>query len=175
MSINNIELRQVDDYEAEILKNKEDAKFKTKMEGTWYYDETGPQFVAETKTSTGSVTFSLSHPNFSGPGPFPSPMSYGLFWMAGCVSATFMTAAEKKKIAIKSLKTKIEADLNYLRQFGLGEEPLIYEFRVFFDVETEASDAQIEELRKAALDGCMAMYTIKNAIPLTLTISKQQV
>ncbi len=37
-------------------------------------------------------------------------MAYGLFWMVGCVSSTFMTAAEKKKIAVKSLKAKIEAD-----------------------------------------------------------------
>lgn len=173
MTLNNIDLKQVDEYEAEILKDKEEAKFTTKMEGTWCYDESGPQFTADTKTSSGCITFTLSHPNFSGPGPCPSPMSYGLFWMAGCVSSTFMTAAEKKGIAIKSLKTKIEADLNYLKQFNLGEEPLISEFRIFFDVETDASDAEVEVLRKAALDGCMAMYTIQHAIPLSLTISKK--
>ena len=172
MSLNNIDLVQVDEYEAEILKNKEEAKFTTKMEGTWQYDESGPQFSADTKTNKGSVTFSLSHPNFSGPGPFPSPMSYGLFWMVGCVSSTFMTAAEKKKIAVKSLKAKIEADLNYSKQFNLGEEPLISAYRVFFDVDTDASDAEVEELRQAALAGCMAMYTIQHAIPLNLTVNR---
>lgn len=173
MTLNNIDLKQVDEYEAEILKNKEEARFTTKMEGTWCYDESGPQFTGDTKTNKGPVSFSLSHPNFSGPGPCPSPMSYGLFWIAGCASATFMTAAEKKEIVIKSLKTKIEADLNYLKQFNLAEEPLISEYRIFFDVETDASDAEVEELKKAALDGCMAMYTVKNAIPLSLTVSKK--
>jgi uncharacterized OsmC-like protein len=173
MSLNNIDLKQVDEYEEEILEDREEAYFTTKMEGTWLYDESGPQFTADTKTSKGTVTFSLSHPNFSGPGPFPSPMSYGLFWIAGCVSSTFMTAAEKNRIRIKSLQTKIEADLNYTKQFDLGDEPLVGEYRIFFDVETDASDAEIEMLRRAALDGCLAMYTIQHAVPLNLTVSKK--
>lgn len=172
MTLNNIDLKQVDVYEEEILKNREEALFTTKMEGTWLYDESGPQFIADTKTSQGTVTFSLSHPNFSGPGPFPSPMSYGLFWMVGCVCSTFMTAAEKKKIHIRSLKARIEADLNYTKQFNLGEEPLISEYRVFFCVDTKATDVEIEELKRAALEGCMAMYTIQHAIPLNLTINR---
>ncbi|MDD3574351.1 OsmC family protein [Methanospirillum sp.] len=173
MSINNIDIKQVDEYEADILEDREEAYFTTKMEGTWQYDESGPQFTADTKTSQGFVTLSLSHPNFSGPGKFPSPMSYGLFWIAGCVSSTFMTAAEKRNIKVKSLKTKIEADLNYLKQFDLEDEPLVGEYRINFDVETDASDADIEMLRKAALDGCLAMYTIQNIVPLNLTVTRK--
>lgn len=173
MSLNNIDLPQIDEYEALIRKNKDEARFTTKMEGTWLYDETGPQFSADAKTKNGTVTFSLSHPNFSGPGVSPSPMSFGLFWMAGCVSATFMSSAEKKKIKIDSLKTRIEADLNYLAQFNLGEEPLISAYRVFFDVESSASESAIEELRQDALKGCMAMYTIQNPVPLTLTVTRK--
>jgi len=172
MSLNNIDLQQIEEYEAEIRKNKDEAKFTTKMEGTWLYDESGPQFSADAKTKDGAVTFTLSHPNFAGPGSSPSPMSYGLFWMAGCVSATFMSSAEKKKIKINSLKTKIEADLNYLDQFGLGNEPLISAYRVFFDVVTDATDAEVEQLRLDALHGCMAMFTIQHKVPLSLTVSK---
>ncbi len=173
MTLNNIDLAQIDAYEAEIRKNPKEAEFTTKIEGTWLYEEGGPQFSADAKTKNGVVTFSLSHPNFSGPGPSPSPMAYGLFWMAGCASATFMSAAEKKNIKITSLKTTIEADLNYLKQFKLGEQPLISAYRLFFEVQSAASDEEIEGLRLDALNGCMAMYTIQNAIPLNLSVVRK--
>ncbi|HWQ65233.1 MAG TPA: OsmC family protein, partial [Methanospirillum sp.] len=173
VTLNNIDLAQIDAYEAEIRANPKEAEFTTKIEGTWLYEEGGPQFSADAKTKNGVVTFELSHPNFSGPGPCPSPMAYGLFWIAGCASATFMSAAEKKNICISSLKTKIEADLNYLKQFKLGEEPLVSAYRLFFEVQSDASDEDIEGLRLDALNGCMAMYTIQNPVPLKVTVIKQ--
>lgn len=173
MTLNNIDLAQIDAYEAEIRKNPKEAKFTTKIEGTWLYKEDGPQFSADAKTKNGMVTLSLSHPNFSGPGLSPSPMAYGLFWIAGCASATFMSAAEKKNIRISSLKTTIEADLNYLKQFNLGNDPLVSSYRLFFEVKSEASDEDIEGLRLDALNGCMAMYTIQNPIPLDLTVVRK--
>jgi uncharacterized OsmC-like protein len=174
LTLNNIDLAQIDAYESAIRKNPGEAEFTTRMEGTWCYQEGGPQFTADAKTKDGTMTFSLSHPNFAGPGACPSPMSYGLFWMAGCASATFMSAAEKRKIRIKSMKTSIEADLNYLRQFNLGDQPLISAYRLEFSVTSEASDAEIEELRIAALNGCMAMFTVQNAVPLKMTVKKEK-
>lgn len=173
LTLNNIDLAQIDAYEGEIRKNPKEAEFTTKIEGSWLYEEGGPQFTADAKTKNGAVTFSLSHPNFAGPGPCPSPMAYGLFWMAGCASATFMSAAEKKNIKISSLKTTIEADLNYLKQFNLGEQPLVSEYRLFFAVKSDATAEEIEGLRLDALNGCMAMYTIQNPVPLTLSVTKQ--
>lgn len=173
MTLNNIDLAQIDAYEAEIRAHPEEAKFTTKIEGAWFYEEGGPQFSADTKTKNGMVTFSLSHPNFSGPGPCPSPMAYGLFWIAGCACATFMSAAEKKNIRISSLKTRIEADLNYLKQFKMSEEPLVSAYRLFFEVKSDASDEEIEGLRLDALNGCMAMYTIQNPVPLNLSVIRQ--
>ena len=173
MSLNNIDLDQIDAYEAEIRSNPKEALFTTKIEGMWLYEESGPQFSAEVKTNNGPVTFSLSHPNFSGPGPCPSPMAYGLFWIAGCASATFMSSAEKKNIRISSLKTRIEADLNYLKQFNLAESPLVSAYRIFFEIQSDASDGEIEGLRLDALNGCMAMYSIQNPVPLDLKVLKQ--
>ena len=174
LSLNNIDLVQVETYEREIKQNPQEAEFTTRLEGVWNYEEGGPQFSADVKTKNGNMTFSLSHPNFSGPGPCPSPMAYGLFWMAGCASSTFMTSAEKKGIRISSMKTTIEADLNYLKQFGLGERPLISAYRIRFEVISDASGQELEELRLDALNGCMAMYTIQNPVPLDLQVENRR-
>lgn len=166
MSLNNIDIAQVKNYEKEIIAEPKEARFTTKMEGDWLFDEAGPQFTACAKTTKGPVTLNLSHPNFAGPGVAPSPMSFGLFWIAGCASATFMTSAEKKGIKIDAMHTTIEADLDYHAQFKLSEGPLVGEYRISFAVTTSASDAEVEELKADAVAGCMAMFTVKNAIPL---------
>jgi len=172
MSLNNIDIAQVKQYEADIKANDEEAKFTTKMEGTWLFDETGPQFTATAKTTGEPFVLTLSHPNFAGPGVSPSPMSFGLFWIAGCASATFMTSAEKKGIKIDSLSTTIEADLDYHAQFKLGDQPLVGEYRINFNVKTSASDAEVAQLKEDALAGCMAMYTVKTAVPLKVTCTR---
>jgi len=171
--LNNIDIAQVKQYEAEIKADDNEALFTTHMTGTWEFDENGPQFTANAKTDLGPVKLSLAHPNFEKLGNYPSPMSYGLFWICGCASATFMTAATKNNIKIDALTTDIEADLDYHAQFKLGTQPLVGAYRITFNVKSaQATDEQIEMLKDAALAGCMAMYTVRNAIPLTVTAKR---
>lgn len=171
--LNNIDIAQVKQYEAEIKADDNEALFTTKMSGTWQFDENGPQFTADAKTDAGPVTFALTHPNFEKLGNYPSPMAYGLFWICGCASATFMTAAAKRGIKIDALHTDIEADLDYHAQFQLGTQPLVGAYRVTFNVTSaQATDEEIESLKEAAYNGCMALFTVRNAIPLTVSAKR---
>ena len=159
--------------EAEIKADDNETLFTTKMTGTWQFDENGPQFTAGAKTDAGPVTFALAHPNFEKLGNYPSPMAYGLFWICGCASATFMTAAAKRGIKIDALHTDIEADLDYHAQFQLGTQPLVGAYRITFNVTSaQATDAEIESLKQAAYNGCMALFTVRNAIPLTVSAKR---
>lgn len=171
--LNNIDIAQVKQYESEIKADDNEALFTTKMSGDWQFDENGPQFTANAKTDNGPVTFALAHPNFEKLGNYPSPMAYGLFWICGCASATFMTAAAKRNIKIDALHTDIEADLDYHAQFQLGTQPLVGAYRITFNVTSaQATDEEIESLKQAALNGCMAMFTVRNAIPLTVSAKR---
>ena len=171
--LNNIDLAQVKQYEAEIKADDNEALFTTRMTGTWQFDENGPQFTADAKTDAGPVRFALTHPNFEKLGNYPSPMAYGLFWICGCASATFMTAAAKRGIKIDALHTDIEADLDYHAQFQLGTQPMVGAYRVTFNVTSaQATDEEIESLKEAAYNGCMALFTVRNAIPLTVSAKR---
>ena len=171
--LNNIDLAQVKQYEAEIKADDNEALFTTRMTGTWQFDENGPQFTADAKTDAGPVRFALTHPNFEQLGNYPSPMAYGLSWICGCASATFMTAAAKRGIKIDALHTDIEADLDYHAQFQLGTQPLVGAYRVTFNVTSaQATDEEIESLKEAAYNGCMALFTVRNAIPLTVSAKR---
>jgi len=174
MSLNNIDTKQVKDYKAEIKKDPKEAKFTAKIEGDWLFEAGGPQFRSTVKVKDGSYTMETSHPNFAGPGIRPGPMAFGLFWFAACYSSTLVTEAAMRNIRLTSVKTKVEADLDYTAQFDLGENPLISEYRVIMEVKGDANDAQVQDLKEYALKRCMGMFTIRHAIALKAEVRLQK-
>jgi uncharacterized OsmC-like protein len=172
MSLNNIDVKQVRDYKAEIKKDPKEAKFTAKIEGDWLFEEGGPQFRSTVKVKDGVYTLEASHPNFAGPGIRPGPMAFGLFWFAACYSSTFVTEASLRNLKLASVKTRVEADLDYTAQFDLGDNPLITEYRIFMDVKGTITDAQVKDLKEYSLKRCMGMFTVKNAIALKVEVRK---
>jgi uncharacterized OsmC-like protein len=93
-------------------------------------------------------------------------MAFGLFWIAACYTSTYVTEAAMRNIRLISVKTRVEADLDYTAQFDLGDNPLISEYRVIMEVAGYATDAVLHDLKEYALKRCMGMYTITHAIRL---------
>ena len=172
MSINNIETAQVKQYKKEIQDDPKEAKFTAKIEGDWLFDEGGPQFRSTVKVKDGTYTMEASHPNFAGSACRPGPMAFGLFWFAACYSSTFVTEAAMRNLKLTSVKTRVEADLDYTAQFDLGNNPLITEYRVFMDVKGDITNAQVQDLKEYALGKCMGMFTIRNEITLKAEVRK---
>lgn len=174
MAINNIDTTQVAQYKKEIQTDPKEAKFTAKIEGDWLFEEGGPQFRSTVKVKDDSYTMEASHPNFAGPACRPGPMAFGLFWFAACYSSTFVTEAAMRNLKLTSVKTRVEADLNYTAQFDLGNDPLITEYRVFMDVQGDITEVQVQDLKDYALKRCMGMFTIKNAITLKAEVRLQK-
>ena len=173
-NLNNIDTKQVRDYKEVIRNDPKEAKFTARIEGDWLFEEGGPQFLSTVKVKDGTYTMESSHPNFAGPGIRPGPMAFGLFWFAACYSSTFVTEAAMRNLRLTSVKTKVEADLDYTAQFDLGENPLITEYRVTMDVRGEVTDAQVRDLKEYALKRCIGMFTIRNAITLKAEVRLQK-
>ncbi|MDD1691428.1 MAG: OsmC family protein [Methanoregula sp.] len=174
MGLNNIDTAQVTQYKKEIQADPKEAKFTAKIEGDWLFEEGGPQFRSTVKVKDNTYTMEASHPNFAGPACRPGPMAFGLFWFAACYSSTFVTEASMRNLKLSSVRTRVEADLDYTAQFDLGNNPLITEYRVFMDVKGDATDAQIQDLKEYALKRCMGMFTIRNAIALKAEVRLQK-
>ena len=172
MGLNNIDTKQVKDYREEIKKTPGEAKFTAKIEGDWLFEEGGPQFRSTIKVKDGSYTMEASHPNFAGPAIRPGPMAFGLFWFAACYTSTYVTEATMRNIRLTSVKTRVEADLDYTAQFDLGDKTLVMEYRVFLDVKGDATEAQVQDLKEYALTHCMGMFTIRHAIRLKAEVRK---
>jgi uncharacterized OsmC-like protein len=166
VSINNIDTKQVNEYKKEIQADPRQAKFTARIEGDWLFEEGSPQFRSTVKVKDGIYTMEASHPNFAGPGIRPGPMAFGLFWFAACYTSTYVTEAAMRNIRLKSVKTRVEADLDYTAQFDLGNNPLVNEYRITIEVSGDATDVQLNDLKEYALKRCMGMFTITHAIRL---------
>lgn len=170
MPLNNIDLQQVREYRDLIVKDPKEARFTAKVEGEWLFEEGGPQFRSRVNVRDGVYTMEASHPNFMKAGVCPGPMAFGLFWFAACYTSTFVTEAAMRNIRLTSVRTRVEADLDYTAQFDLGDDPLIHGYRVIMEVAGEAGDRALHDLKDYALDKCMGMFTIRNAIPLDVEL-----
>jgi hypothetical protein len=79
-----------------------------------------------------------------------------------------------RNLMLSSVKTKVEADIDYAAQFYLGESPLITEYRVIMNVKSDVTNAQVQNLKVYALKRCMGLFTILRAIALKADIRLQK-
>ena len=67
---------------------------------------------------------------------------------------------------LKKLSTRVEADINFSRVFGVGEQPIMEEVRVTLLVESDEEEEKIKEAEKLAIERCPVVFTLKNPVKL---------
>ena len=165
--INNVNIEGVQSFEAQI-KNDPSAARKTQgVEGEWMLEEGNTQFVSRIKFEGGETEFKVDNPTFmGGSGSLPGPMHYCFYGLASCYTGTFATMAAMLGIKLKKLTTKVEADGNFSRVFGLSDAPVMEEVRVILQVQSDAPEEKIKEAEKLALERCPVVFTLRNPVKL---------
>ena len=169
--INNVDLSKVMEF-GELIKNDPDKAKRTQViEGEWLINEGGAQFRSAIKFEGGETVFEVDSPTFmGGGGKFPGPMHYCFYGLASCYTATFATMAAMLGIELKKLTTRVEADVNFSRVFGLGDQPVMEEVRVILNVVSDAPEDKIREAEELAIQRCPVVFTLKNPVKLTPSI-----
>jgi uncharacterized OsmC-like protein len=167
MRLNNVDLQKVKDFEDQI-KNDPSASKKTQIiEGEWMASDNKAQFQSNIEFEGGTTQFTVDNPTFmGGGGNFPGPMHYCFFGLASCYTGTFATMAAMLGVEIKSLTTRVEADINFSRVFGVSEDPTLEEVRVILNVQSDAPEDKIKEAEKLALERCPVVFTLRNPVKL---------
>lgn len=166
--INNVDLQKIQSTESQIKSDASVAKKTQVIEGEWNLEEGDAQFRANIKFEGGETIFEMDNPTFmGGSGSLPGPMHYCFYGLASCYTGTFATMAAMLGIKLKKLTTKVEADVNFSRVFGLGDAPVMEEVRVILQVKSDAPEEKIKEAEKLALERCPVVYTLRNPVKLT--------
>lgn len=170
-TLNNVNLQKVVEFGEQIQNDAEKAKKTQVIAGEWLFEQGGPQFQAAIKFEGGETVFQVDNPTFmGGGGNLPGPMHYCFFRLASCYTGTFATMAAMLGIELKKLTVKVEADINFSRVFGAGENPVMEEVRVTLEVVSDAPEEKIREAEKLALERCPVVYTLRNPVKLTPSI-----
>jgi uncharacterized OsmC-like protein len=169
--LNNVDLEKVQTFGEEIKKNPAKARRTQVLEGEWIVKEGQVQFHSPIQFEGGKTTFEADNPTFmGGGGSLPGPMHYCFFGLASCYTGVFATIAAMLGIELKQVKTRVEADLNFSRMVGLGDEPPMEEVRVKLTVVSDAPPEKIKEAEKLAQQRCPVVYTMRNIVKLTPTL-----
>ena len=165
--INNVDIDKVKSFGDQIKSDPSKARKTQIIEGEWLVKEGGAQFQATINFEGGQTKFEADNPTFmGGGGNLPGPMHYSFFGLASCYTGTFATMATMLGIELKSLKTRVEADVNFSQVFGAGDQPIMEEVRVILHVVSDAPEEKIKEAEALALQRCPVVFTLRNPVNL---------
>ncbi|HBU70495.1 MAG TPA: disulfide bond formation regulator [Elusimicrobia bacterium] len=169
--LNNVDMGKVMEFGGQIRNDSSKARRTQVVEGEWLIKEGGPQFQSAVTFEGGQTMFEVDNPTFmGGGGKYPGPMHYCFFGLASCYTGTFATMAAMLGIEIKKLTTRVEADVNFSKVFGLSESPIMEEVRVKLHVVSDAPAEKIKEAEALALQRCPVVFTLRNPVKLTPSI-----
>lgn len=165
--INNVNIESLQSFERKIKDDPSSAKKIQGVEGEWILEEGNLQFVSKIKFENGETEFKVDNPTImGGGGTLPGPMHYCFFGLASCYTGTFATMAAMLGIKLKKLTTKVEADVNFSKVFGLNDEPIMDEVRVKLTVVSDELEEKIKQAEELALQRCPVVFTLKNPVKL---------
>lgn len=165
---NNVDLDKVMAFGEEIKKNPSKAGRTQVVEGEWDVREGQVQFHSPIQFEGGQTTFEVDNPTFmGGGGTLPGPMHYCFFGLASCYTGVFAIMATMLGIELKRVTTRVEADLNFSRMVGVGDQPPMEEVRIKLKVVSDAPVEKIKEAEELALQRCPVVFTMRNIVKLT--------
>lgn len=154
-------------------KNPDVLRKVNRIEGEWLLEGEGPQFRAVIKTEKGDYTLEADQPSFlGGKGTAPGPMIYCLYGVTSCFAATFASIAAEKDVELKKLKVIAESYVDLSRSMGLTDNPVVDQ--VVFKVQCETKDsADVDEIKRLAMERCPAVYCLTNPIQLQVKLIEE--
>ena len=125
----------------------------------------GSSFQSTIEFEDGQTIFEMDNPTFmGGGGNLPGPMHYCFYGLASCYTGTFATMAAMLGIKLKILTTRVEADVNFSRVFGLEDQLIMEEARITLHVVSDAPEEKIKEAEALAKQRCPVVFTLRNPV-----------
>ena len=159
----------VDEIHSTADKAREDSSeawLDVTLQGNWHPDGSHPQFSGTVAFPQGETVFEADFPGFlGGEGRAPTPLAYCFYGAMCCYGSTFATQAAMAGVELESLTISLNLGVDFRTALGLGEFPPMSEFEFVVDVKTEASDEEVEEVRRLTDQRCPAIWAMENPVP----------
>ena len=166
--MHNVNVEAVEEAAAKAQENPGGATQPVAFDGEWQTAEGAVQFTAEIPLPDGrSVTFEADYPpQMGGSGAAPGPLAYCFWGGIACFAMTFAQEAALKGIEIRSLKARVRTEMNMSRALGVGELPPVEGIDWYLEVDADAGEEELAEVKKLSDERCPGAYCIQNPIEL---------
>jgi len=149
------------------------AQLKVDLAGDWRVDETKPQFGGIVKFAKGQTVFEADFPGFlSGDGRAPSPLIYCFWGALSCYASTFAMQAAMAGIEITALRSRLRLNVDFRGALGVAEVDPMDTFQFEIEVQTAASAADVERIKRLADERCPAIWAMDHPVPHTTAVRK---
>jgi uncharacterized OsmC-like protein len=149
------------------------AQLNVDLAGEWRFDESKPQFGGTVKFPKGETLLEADFPPFlSGDGRAPSPLIYCFFGALSCYASTFAMQAAMAGVEINGLRARLRLNVDFRGALGVADAQPLDTFRFELAVDTAASDADIERIKRLAEERCPAIWAMDHQVPHTIEVSR---
>ena len=141
---------------------------KVNFSGEWQTAGGAPQFRTEIPLPSGdSIPFEADYPpHMGGTGSAPNPLAYCFWGGIACFAMTYAQEAAMRGVELKSLRARVETDVDMSRALGVSDRPPVEGIDWYLEVESDAADEVLEQIKADSDERCPGAYCISNPIEL---------
>ena len=171
--MHNVRLDRIDETTAKAENDSNAARLEVSLSGDWRVDDSVKQFGGTVKFPRGETVFEADFPAFlGGDGRAPTPLAYCFYGAMCCYGATFATQAAMAGVELRSMHITLRLNVDFRTALGLGEHPPLDRFTFDVEVDTDASDDEVQKVKQLAQQRCPAIWAMDNAVPYEISAAK---
>ncbi len=150
------------------------AKQQVSFDGDWQTEEGRPQFRASIPVPHGEpVLFEADFPPpMGGTGSAPNPLAYCFWGGLACYAMTYAQEAARQGVHLRAVRAHAQADVDMSRALGVTDNPPVERIEWTLEVDADASDEKLDELKRAADDHCPGVYCVRNPVELDTKLKR---
>jgi len=171
--MHNVRLEQIEATRETAVGDPSAAMLEVNLDGEWRTDDERAQFAGVVRFPEGEVTFEADFPPFlGGEGRAPTPLAYCFYGAMCCYGATFATQAAMAGVELRELRIGLSLTVDFHAALGLGDVPPLSPFEFRVEVDTDASDEDVQRVKTLADERCPAIWAMQNTVEYSTAARK---
>ncbi|HSD80287.1 MAG TPA: OsmC family protein [Solirubrobacteraceae bacterium] len=144
------------------------------FEGEWQTTPGAAQFRAEIPVPGGApVVFDADFPPpMGGTGSAPNPLAYCFWGGLACYAMTYAQEAARRGVELRALRARVEATVDLAHALGIADVPPVDRIDWRLEVDADAGDDVLDELKALADDHCPGAWCIRNPVDLGTHVAR---
>lgn len=166
--MHNLNTEALDQTIAKAQADNSALKQTVSLDGAWQTHEGQPQFRAILPVPNGKpVVFEADFPAaMGGTGSAPSPLAYCFWGGLACYAMTYAQEAARHGVELRSLRATADAEVDMSSALGVTSEPPVQRIQWTLEVNADADQEKLAQLKALADDHCPGVYCLRNSIEL---------